>query len=457
MSLREHQIEGINFLIANQGGIIGDEMGTGKTRLSLAFAKWLYHKGHIDRVLVVCPARLQFETWEQEVIKYYGVKPTVYAKKRKLDINSFVTIVSYGRLRYKHKKYFKHLDIIQEHFSGMRLLVILDEAHNITNDESDTAVVCRELDTVCRVAMTGTPIQNKPENLFGILSFIDPKIEKQWFINKFLHRRLITIPTKYGRRKVWDITGYKNQDQLHTLLKRYMIRRTLDECVDLPPMVDNYIGYEMTDPLYRDVYGLCEMNDETPMVRCIRLQQAASGIDPFDDMKSFRSGAKFEMLQELVKNRSGKMVIWFNYVTSLDAVKKILSKENDVYEWSGRNTVHRREQADNWRKSDNALLLLTFGAGAEGIELVEGRTAIFYEYGLSPSTIGQAQARLHRSGQSHRVTNFCLYGRGTVEEGIIQLVRRKKHINDVVVDGDFTTEELREIYSYNFKLQLGEG
>jgi SNF2 family DNA or RNA helicase len=454
MSLRIHQHSGVKFLIDYNGGLVGDDMGSGKTRLSLAYAKWCIYLGLIDRVLVVCPSAI-VTNWMAEVEKYYGFKPTTNYKSKRLEDN-WIAITTYPLLRYKNKFGYPNYEAIVKHFAGHRLLVILDEAHEISNSDSQTFMVCCNLPAEIKVAMTGTPVSNRPEDLFGILHFIDRTITKQWFFDNFIITTYKEITTK-TRRKVWvkQVTGYKNQDKLNALLKTRMIRRLTSECIDLPPLNRIFMPYEIdNNKIYQSTLNLCDVNDEPMMVKVTRLQEAASGLNPWDETKQgFEETEKLRLLESLLESGSGRIVVWFKFYETLAQVSKYLrGKGYDIYEWHGGNSNTRDKQKSAWAVSDRGVILCTIKAAGVGLNFVEGQISIMFESELSPAAMSQAEKRIHRDGQQNSCTIFYLYGRQSVEEAVIHLLKKKIHLNSVVTDS-FTQEDLQAIYRYSFRLE----
>lgn len=458
LTLFDHQLKGVEFFIGNppdgyRGHILGDDMGTGKTIQSLAFGKWGLHTGKIDRVVVVCPSGLVCN-WQNEIENYYGFAPYTYHSKKPCE-DAWVTLVGLETLRYRGKDgIFRHVHRLLEHLKGKRYLLIVDEAHEVCNVDSGGNMALRAFSPKRVLLMTGTPIQNKLEDLYGLLYLLNPRLDRNDWYNKYVIRNLKNIPTRRGTRTVWQITGYKNIDHVNALLKGLMIRRTKEETLDLPRKMVQYIPYE-PDRYYESKLYDIELSDEPKMVKVVRLVEACSGLDPFDKTKAtFYPGNKYNTLKQLLLSTHGRIVVWFQYVEVLNHVKKLLEKAGfQVFEYSGRNTNNRNQQAADWKLSNGGVLCSTLDAGGVGINLVEGTTAIFFEPSLSPAKLLQAEDRIYRHGQTKPVTIIYLYGRETVEECIFSLLRRKRHTINVAITVKFNSEELQEIYKYSYKLE----
>lgn len=453
-----HQLSGVRWLVEqliDKGdvAIIGDEMGTGKTRMSLAFSSYCYHAREIERVLVVCPAVL-LENWRNEIEEYYGFPPCMYTSKNKKLEDRFITVMSYELARYKKKGDFVHCRLMQEYFKGKRVLLIADEAHFFCNSESNTNQAVGMLPAKYRLPMTGTPIQNKPEDAFGIVHFIEPYISRNWWMQTYIIQGLKEVPTPRGRRTVYTIEGYRNLDKLNDYFSRIMLRRKKSEVLELPPKSVQYIPYE-ADKFYDGILDEVDLSDEPMMVKVLRLREAASGLNPYDETKEeFHPGNKLKLLSHLVKSTSDRVIVWFSFVETLKHVKKELEKSGKVcYEWSGRNTSTRRAELEAWKNNPDSIMLVTIAAGGVGLnDFVIASTAIFFEAEVSPAKLRQAEDRIYRKGQDKKTTIIYPYGVGTVEESILSLIRKKYHTTDSIVD-KMTQDDLQQIYKYSFKLR----
>lgn len=426
----DHQSKGIQFLYQSSRNILlADEMGTGKTILSLTYGLSLIHAGKIDRVLAVVPAALQLD-WCEEIFKVYQQYPSQVGKDMRED--TWVTLSSYSMLRQKANGMYYHVNRLLQQFNNLRVMIILDEAHTIKNVEGVTRNLINCFNAEYKLPMTGTPIWNKPEDLYALLHFCDPTLDEAWFFNTFTKRRLRRI---YGKRKAYVITGYKNHEQLHHFVNERMLRRLRSECLDLPRKIVKYVPCEGISDTYDSVLSYIDLNDDTVLVKLIALQQAASGLNPYDGR--FKPNAKLKLLLELLSTMDGRILLYFKFTSTLYHVQEYLRKEgHETYIFTGDNQSSRHQQAEMWKRSDKGILMGTIRAAGVGLTLVESSTAIFYESELSPSANAQAEDRIYRKGQTQTCCIFYLYGQRTVEEAISKINKSKSRQNAAIIEGD---------------------
>src|SRR5690606_9470566 len=122
-----------------------------------------------------------------------------------------------------------------------------------------------------------------PEGLFGLLYILDPSLNKQWFYRQFFVTKSKKITARGGKRQVWvtSVVAYKNQDQLSELLRSRMIRRLKKDCLGIPKKSRLFVPYEIQDVLYDQMVHQVDLSDEPMMTKIVRLQQAASGLNPY--------------------------------------------------------------------------------------------------------------------------------------------------------------------------------
>lgn len=232
------QVLGINFLCEVGSGMLADEMGLGKTAEILIAIYKLFRQGKVKRSLIICPATLKYQ-WEEEIVKFIDV--TKYdidyvivdgdVKGRKALYDSLAsgealyTVINYELVRN---------DI--QYLEGLGFDVIaLDEAHRIKNWKSKTSEAIKKLDAPFKWAATGTPMQNRPDELFNIFSWIDPKVFGDWW--KF-RGRYIVIGEKFRQPNM--VLGYRNLGELHRRIAPYMLRRLKrDVAPELPEILVN--------------------------------------------------------------------------------------------------------------------------------------------------------------------------------------------------------------------------
>lgn len=461
MKLFQHQKSGILFLCNKRNAILGDAMGTGKTLQALVGIKILLEKSRIKQALIVVPGNQDIlNNWKTEaqrislpVSLYHGLKREVQVLKESVILTSYNTLCR---------------DI--EKFKGIsdELCLVLDEAHYIKDASTQRAKQVKRFQSKYRWALTGTPICNRPEDLYSLIDFVDSELagsKPGWFA-RFVELRTFQIFTRSGfpilKQKP---VGVKNIPELNELLNSIMLRRTKEDCIrdgvfSLPKkhiIYQPYVLDKKTNGLVELISDELEEMGEPPAKRLIRWQQVLDGIVKFSDDEGqvkaieYFESAKATVLRELIDQRSGKVIVWFKYREALQWLKK-LWKELEVYEYSGENQTTRSMELQRWQKSDTGILFATIKSAGVGLNLTQCDTSIFYSYEFSPSENMQAEDRIYRIGQERPCTIYYLYGEGTFERLVLDLLKKKRQVTKAVVDSKFTQEDLNKLYSYQLQL-----
>lgn len=261
MKLFQHQKEGMALAYRNFkssiGFIMSFSMGLGKTLTAIMTYRLLRRRGLVRECLVVIPRAL-IPSWKQELSKYFG-KVQVYKTGKKKKRFADIVITTYDLLKSQ-----KTWDDIMAFENPM---IICDEVHDYcarTKSGRFQALyqVRKTYPKAFFLLLTGTPIRNKPEDLYSLLLLTAPKLagQKVEWAKKFciIKQREITVKTRYGakfRKKISLVVGYKNQKALKMLLKEVMLIRTKEECLDLPKKTVVYLPYELEQTRARYVFA----------------------------------------------------------------------------------------------------------------------------------------------------------------------------------------------------------
>ncbi|HZD56659.1 MAG TPA: DEAD/DEAH box helicase, partial [Anaerolineales bacterium] len=239
--LYPYQETGAMHLAFGRRAMLADDMGLGKTVQAIAAAALLKELRDIQRVLVICPASLKHQ-WAREIRRFTSLSVTVVEGKREdrrglYKDPSFFKIINYELVRYD-----------QDELQDLHIdLIILDEAQRIKNWRTKTAGMVKQLQSRYAFVLTGTPLENRLDELYSIFQFIDPRIlGPLWHFNDRFYE-LEKRPTG-----TYKVLGYKNFDELRATIAPYVLRRTREEVLeDLPERVDNHFFVEMSDPQWK--------------------------------------------------------------------------------------------------------------------------------------------------------------------------------------------------------------
>ena len=461
---REYQTRGFGWLwfLYQYGlnGILADDMGLGKTLQALALLQKAKEKNKKAPNLVICPTSVVFN-WENEIekfapgltcLKLSGTERSDFFK----DIPKYdVVITSYALIRRdiaKLKKYeFRY--------------VILDESQNIKNAESMTAQSVKQLNCKHKLALSGTPIENRLEELWSIFDFLMPGF--LFDKSEFNYRYVTPIMERE------DKTVEKRlKSQIYPFILRRMKR---DVAKDLPDKIENVAYCELT-PEQKDFY--LEVMDSTReelfksieekgieksrmsiFSALLRLRQICCHPRLYDkeNIKGIKQSGKFEqlkvMLEEIIAEKH-RVLLFSQFVDMLDIIKEWLTKEGIKHEYLTGSTKDRQEVVERFNSDPTIpIFLISLKAGGTGLNLTGADYVIHYDPWWNPAVEDQATDRAYRIGQTKKVFVYRMITKGTVEEKIQKLKSRKRDLVDSVISVDrnigksLTYEDLKDIFS----------
>ena len=435
--LYPHQVEGVAFMLARRRSILADDMGLGKTRQGIVAMRQSAPDGPW---LVVCPASVKFN-WEREIRMVDESSPIqVLAGKNapKPEPEGWI-IVNYdvlGALRSK-------LELIP--FEGF----IYDEAHYLKNHKSQRSKHARELvagaDDPVLLALTGTPLTNRPRDLFPLLQLIGHPMGKSFL--SFAKRYCDAYHNEYG----WVTDGASNLEELSTQLHGSLIRRTKDEVLDLPGKVRHWLPVQVKPGTAaketmkvvqtlmagqarqargKDSRG--KARPETPGVDRSRL------IADITKARVAISKAKVKTAIEFVEGilEQGEKVIVFSCFD--EPVQKITEHFGEQARKITGATAAKKRQAivDEFQNDDEVrVLCANLIAGGVGINLTAASQVVFTDLDWVPANHWQAEDRAYRIGQTRSVTAHYLVAENTIDTFVHQVLEIKSALIEAVIDG----------------------
>jgi superfamily II DNA or RNA helicase len=446
--LRHYQEEGIswlNFLHEFElGGILADEMGLGKTVQALAFFQNLRDQRSATKkpVLIVAPTSV-ITNWFYEVRKFTPNAKALmlHGPGRKAHFSEIpeydFVLTSYALLRLD--KY----DLERHDFS----YVVLDEAQNIKNPHAATTKAAKSLRTRHRLALTGTPTENRPMELWSIMDFLMPG-----YLGSYeFFRSNIERPILEGGTQV------QVAQMLNAKTKPFIMRRLkADVEKELPPKIESVLHVEMT-PSQRQLYNQI-LNEVRPKVfeavrkkgiqgasvsilaALLRLRQVCNhpnSIEAFKDLEGFDSG-KFQLLKDILTEalESGRKILLFSQFRGmLSIIRGWLDEQRTSYLYLDGMTRNRQELIDRFSDDESVrLFLISLKAGGSGLNLMAADTVIIYDPWWNPAVESQAVDRAHRIGQSKTVSVYRLVTEESVEQKIMSLKEKKSKIVDALIN-----------------------
>jgi hypothetical protein len=443
-SLRPYQQQGLNWLNFlddfNFGGCLADDMGLGKTIQIIAFILSQRGKAKHNTNILIVPTSLIFN-WQQEVLKFApSIKiHTIYGTDRIKNTESFdqyeIILTSYGTLLAD----IGFLKTFEFNY------VFLDESQYIKNPDSQRYKAVRLLQSRNKIAITGTPIENNTFDLYGQLSFACPGLlgTKQYF------KDIYAVPI--DKFKV-----YKRANELQNKIRPFILRRTKQQvATELPERTEMVLYCEMQEQ-QRKIYDAYEKEfrefisatdgdilKKSPMnvlKGLTKLRQICdsplllNGEKPPGD-----ESAKIDTLIEQIEGKSPhhKILVFSQFVSMLDLIKKQLMARNISFSWLTGST-RNREAVVNQFQSDPEIrvFLISMKAGGTGLNLTEADYVYLVDPWWNPAVENQAIDRSHRIGQDKKVVAVRLISPDTIEEKIMQMQDSKKLLADGLIKTD---------------------
>jgi superfamily II DNA or RNA helicase len=435
--LRPYQKDGFSWLVflheLNSGGILADDMGLGKTIQTIALLLWAKSKYKRKLNLVVAPTSV-VPNWEREIGKFApGLKTVVWQgpnrSQRAPELEKAdVMITSYALLR-RDEELLQALDL---------RYVILDEAQHIKNPMSQTARSAKKLSSERRLALTGTPIENRLSELWSIFDFVSPGLLGQ--LKTFEER--IARPIDRG--------DMETAQRLRATIKPFVMRRLKrDVAADLPDKIEQEMIVPLAEEqakLYKQVLGqvrksvLSEVEKKGVskaqiqiLAALTRLRQVA--CDPrlmklpdtdFDADDSGKLGALREIIDEAVDGNH-RVLVFSQFVEMLNHIRAALDADGVQYEYLDGSTKDRIERVDRFNEDASVpVFLISLKAGGTGLNLTGADTVVHFDPWWNPAVEDQATDRAHRIGQTKNVNVYKLIAAGTVEEKILELSAKKR-------------------------------
>lgn len=466
-----YQYLGISFLVNQERAIVGDVMGLGKSLQAIGATHILNRQEKVSRVLVICPASLKYQ-WHDEVGKFtdHGaiVVDGTTAKRGKqykefLDSDMLYCIINYELVR-------NDLDTLKQMPFDV---IVCDEAHRIKNRASKTFKALIQLDAPYKFALTGTPMQNRPEEIHALMSWIDK--DALGGITKFRERHIVT-GTKFGRRFV--PLGAKRLGEIRRKISPYMIRRTKEEVApDLPPLIESqyYVDQtkeqrEMTTSVTELINQLSEEVEAffraNPDAKEHRSQDQVMGylgmliaISDHPRLLSLsksanaqrigRPGAKattspklealIELSEQSIDNGDDKIVVFTQYATMKTLIDQRLRLHfGETAVGAGiegkMKPLDRQRSLNEFHFNDAVRFFVCTDAANYGLNM--GFASLLFNYDLpwNPSVRAQRNGRIHRiDGKLERYNIVDLLTNDSIDEVIWSIIQKKEKLGEKII------------------------
>jgi superfamily II DNA or RNA helicase len=436
--LYDYQMRGAAFLACRGRSILGDDMGLGKTVQALAATELLARERGVERVLVVAPSSVKYQ-WDTEIRKFTDravqvIDGTAAERRAKYQQPTFYRLVNYEIA-------VKDLETLN---SWRPDLIVLDEAQRIKNWQSKTSRAVKKLRSKYAMVLSGTPLENKLEELYSIVSFVDDRRLGPAF--QFLHDHSI-------RDAEWRLVGYRDLDKVREKLAPIFLRRTRAEVLtQLPARTDTTVYVELADE-QREPYAeqhatlarlvqkkyLSEV-DRRRILCCIaNLRMLCDSTFLFDKQTNVSPKlAEFEeLLSDLLSSGPHKVVVFSQWEQMLRKTAEVVERLGVGHALLCGNVPgkERRALLERFRDDPECRVFLSTDAGGVGLNLQSADTVINLELPWNPAVLEQRIARVHRMGQQRPVQVFNLVTRDSIEERVLRTLERKRALFEGVFSG----------------------
>jgi hypothetical protein len=438
VELLPYQMDGVAFAVGAGRAILADDMGLGKTIQGIGVAEMLAREAGIKRVLVVCPASLKSQ-WRNEVRRFCDrdcqlVMGSAAERVAQYQNNCFFTVCNYEQVLR---------DILAIENVAWDL-IILDEGQRIKNWEAKTSRVIKGLKSPFALVLSGTPLENRLDELFSVVEFIDD-------------RQLGPALRFFNRYRVVDekghVLGYKNLAELRERLEPILLRRTRASVMrDLPPRSTEIVRIAPTDEQL-ELHG-ANMRVVSSIVRkpyisemdLLRLRKALLMcrmaadstflVDKREPSYSSKLEALDDLLDSLLSEDNRKIILFSEWTTMLGLIEPLIRRRGAEYVRLDGSVPQAKRQplVQRFNQDPKCRLFITTNAGSTGLNLQVADTVINVDLPWNPAVLEQRVARAHRMGQRNPVQVYILVTEGTIEEGLLQTLSAKHELAMAALD-----------------------
>jgi len=431
-----HQKEAIEKLAGSKRFILADDMGLGKTTSTIIAAL----ESGAKKVLIICPASLKIN-WSREIENYTDKSIYICEGKNFSSDHDFV-IVNYDIIKNFHDIKDKETSqIINSKFD----LVIIDEAHYIKNSQAQrTKLINHFVKNINRLwLLTGTPITSRPIDYYNLLSLVESPVAQNWMA--YVIRFCEGYQFRAGQRKVWNVNGASNLDELRERTSKQILRRLKTDVLDLPEKIINPVYLRLKSREYENLMG--EYFDWFRNNK----EESSSLTVQFSKLMKVRqviAEEKVSQTIELAENileQGKKVIIFSNFTEPLKRIHEHFGKMS-VY-LDGSSTKPARQKAvDDFQDNDKVKVFCgNIKAAGVGITLTSAEVVIFNDLSFVPSDHSQAEDRAYRYGQKNSVLVYYPLFENTIEGAIYDILIRKKGIFETVMGDNLDRGSIAEL------------
>ncbi len=429
-----HQKEAIEKLLKNDKFILADDMGLGKTTSTVIASL----ESGSKKVLIICPASLKIN-WERE-IRNYTDKSVYICEGKKYEDADFI-ITNYDILKNFHDPKDKENSLIlKTNFD----LVVIDEAHYVSNAQAQRTKIIMDLtkDIKRLWLLTGTPMTSRPMNYYNILKLIDSPVSQNWMA--YAIRYCNGYQFRVGNKKVWNVTGASNLEELRERTSRQILRRLKTDVLDLPEKIMTPVYLRLKSRLYEglmgeyyDWYNNRQEESKSLSVQFTKLMKVRQVI------AEEKIATTIELAENIIE-QGKKVIIFSNFTEPLKKIHEHFGKKS-VYLDGSTSKPARQDAVDKFQESDKIQVFCgNMKAAGVGLTLTAAEAVIMNDLSFVPADHAQAEDRAYRYGQKNNVSVFYPLFENTIEGVIYDILSHKKQIIGTVMGDDGTSADIVE-------------
>jgi SWI/SNF-related matrix-associated actin-dependent regulator 1 of chromatin subfamily A len=437
-----HQKEAIEKLVGSKRFILADDMGLGKTTSTIIAAL----ETKAQKILIVCPASLKIN-WEREIANYSD-RSVFIAEGKKYSTESDFVIINYDILKNFHDTKDKENSLlIKSNFD----LVILDEAHMISNAQAQrTKIINSFVKNIKRVwLLTGTPMTSRPMNYYNLLSIIESPVAQNWMA--YAIRYCQGYQFNAGKRKVWNVSGASNLEELRDRTSKQILRRLKEDVLDLPEKIITPVYLRLQSKEYENLMGeYYDWYDKNP-------DESSSLTVQFSKLMKVRKVIANEKVNQTIEfaenilEQGKKVIIFTNFTDTLQSIYQHFGKQAVYLDGSCTNAT-RQQAVDSFQNDEKIKVFVgNLKAAGVGLTLTAAEVVIMNDLSFVPAEHAQAEDRAYRYGQKSNVLVYYPLFDNTIEGAIYDILNNKKRIINTVM-GDQPIENSGDIVEEILKL-----
>ncbi|MCH7748202.1 MAG: DEAD/DEAH box helicase [Acidobacteria bacterium] len=438
--LLPYQLDGIAFAVGAGRAVLADDMGLGKTIQGIGIAEMFAREAGARKVLIVCPASVKSQ-WRSEIHRFSDrdcqlVLGSAEARARQYANGSFFTVCNYEQV-------LRDILAIEQ---ATWDLIILDEGQRIKNWEAKTSRVIKGLKSPFALVLSGTPLENRLDDLFSVVEFIDD-------------RRLGPAFRFFNRHRVVDergkVLGYKSLGELRKNLEPILLRRTRASVMqELPPRTTEIIRITPTDEQLQ-LHGanmqivstivskkfISEMDLlrlQKALLLCRMTADSTFLVDKQPPGYSTKLEELDNLLGQLILEDGRKILLFSEWTTMLNLIEPLLKKRRVRFvRLDGSVPQKKRQQlVHEFQNDPRCTVFITTNAGATGLNLQAANTVINVDLPWNPAILEQRISRAHRMGQKRPVQVFVLVTEETIEENLLATLSAKHQLALAALDAE---------------------